>query len=248
MEEKIRALKDKLQNIETRDLLGIHFMTFANDAMDFAIQSDMFNKTNLISPQKQYTYLAGLLMSTEDKSNGQITEMEENTIYSQLENDVQEITLEYTKTFLDFSQSSNTDDIKRNLVSMDAFISYFDTGILRYPEQTINLIRTLYSVFDSELEKLTGLRTEDYIAFYQLVCDEFENAISSSKYAIANMTEFLSSLNPYSDDVEKENESLIAFAQGSEGVNLQNAMDNLNIIKKSKVEEIFGKEKGTRLL
>ena len=251
MEEKIRALKDKLQNIETRDLLGmigIHFMTFANDAMDFAIQSDMFNKTNLISPQKQYTYLAGLLMSTEDKSNGQITEMEENTIYSELENDVQEITLEYTKTFLDFSQSSNTDDIKRNLVSMDAFISYFDTGILRYPEQTINLIRTLYSVFDSELEKLTGLRTEDYIAFYQLVCDEFENAISSSKYAIANMTEFLSSLNPYSDDVEKENESLITFAQGSEGVNLQNAMDNLNIIKKSKVEEIFGKEKGTRLL
>ena len=33
MEEKIKALKDKLENIGTRDLLGmigIHFITFAN--------------------------------------------------------------------------------------------------------------------------------------------------------------------------------------------------------------------------
>ena len=86
MEEKIKALKDKLENIGTRDLLGmigIHFITFANGAEDFAEQSDIFNKTELISPQKQYTYLAGLLMSTDDKSNGHITQDEESGIYGE---------------------------------------------------------------------------------------------------------------------------------------------------------------------
>lgn len=251
MDEKIKALKEKLQCVDTRDMLGmigIHFITFANGAADIAEQSDIFNKTNLISPQKQYTYLAGLLMSTDDKSNGSITEEKESGIYSELENDVQEITLEYTKTFLDIDQTSNRDDIKRNLVSMDAFTSYFDTGILRYPEQTINLIRTLYSPFDSELENLTGLRTEDYIAFYQLVWDEFENAMNSPKYAMNNIKEFLNSINPYSVNVEKEYERLMAFAQGSASVNLQNAIDSLNSIKTSKVHDTFGKEKGTKLL
>lgn len=251
MDEKIKALKEKLQYIGTRDLLGmigVHFITFANGASDMAEQSDIFNKTDLISPQKQYTYLAGLLMSTDDKSGGHITSGEESGIYNELENDVQEITLEYTKTFLDIDPSSKPDDIKRNLVSMDAFTSYFDTGILRYAEQTIHLIKILYSSFDLELESLTGLITEDYIAFYQLVCDEFENAMSSSKYAIDGIKKFLNSLNPYAVDVEKEYERLIAFAQGSAGLKLQNAMDSLNSIKVSKVYDIFGKEKGKRLL
>ncbi|BBK26081.1 hypothetical protein Dia5BBH33_20160 [Dialister hominis] len=236
--KKIKALKEKIQHIGTRDLLGmigIHFITFSNGASDIAEQSDIFNKTDLTSPQKQYTYLAGLLMSTDDKSNGHVTRNEESGIYNELENDIQNITLEYTKTFLNIDPISKPEDIKRNLVSMDAFTSYFDTGILRYAEQTIDLIKTLYGSFDSELDDLTGLTTEDYISFYQLVCDEFENAMSSSRYAMNNIKGFLNSLNPYAVDVEKEYERLMAFAQGSAGIDLQNAMDSLNSIKALKV-------------
>ena len=83
MDEKIKVLKEKLQYIGTRDLLGmigIHFITFANGASDMAEQSNIFNKTDLISPQKQYTYLAGLLMSTDDKSDGHITNDEETEL------------------------------------------------------------------------------------------------------------------------------------------------------------------------
>ncbi|WP_346877091.1 hypothetical protein [Clostridium sp. UBA5712] len=57
----------------TRELLGmigVHFSSFSNGVDDFAEQPDIFNKTKLISPQKQYTYLADLLMSTDDKSEG----------------------------------------------------------------------------------------------------------------------------------------------------------------------------------
>ena len=84
---------------------------------------------------------------------------------------------------------------------MEAFTSYFDTGILRYPEQTIKLIRELYSGFDPELESLTGLITEDYIAFYQLVCDSFEESMSASTYAVNDIKNFLTSLNPFAVDV-----------------------------------------------
>lgn len=75
MEERIKALKEKLQCMATRELLGmigVHFVTFSNGIDDFAEQSDIFSKTKLISPQKQYTYLAGLLMSTDDKSEGAV--------------------------------------------------------------------------------------------------------------------------------------------------------------------------------
>ncbi len=252
MEEKIKALKEKLQCMATRDLLGmigVHFVTFSNGVDDFAEQSDIFNKTKLISPQKQYTYLAGLFMSTDDKSEGAI--IDDVRKYDDLENDVQEITLEYVKNFMNIdieSDSLDRDIAKRNLVSMEAFTSYFDTGILRYPEQTIDLIRKLYSSFDSELENLTGLVTEDYIAFYQLVCDTFSDMMSSSQKATDNIKNFLDSFNPYGADVEKAYQYLMEFANGQASTDLQNAMDNLNTIKASLIVDSFGNEKGKILL
>lgn len=161
MDAKIEKLKEKLRKYDTADLLGmisIHFMTFASDGDDFAIQSDIFNKTDLISPQKQYLYLAGLLMSTDNLSNGAIHNG--TSEFQELEKDVQEITLEYAQNFLDVDMESvptNSDTIKRNLVSWEAFISYFDTGVLRYDEQTEELLHTLYSPFDTELMALTKL-------------------------------------------------------------------------------------------
>ena len=193
MEEKIKKLKEKLQNIGTRDLLGmigIKFITFAQNAKDIPVQADIFNKTNLMSPQKQYTYLAGLLMSTEDNSDGHIIQDGESGIYIELENDIQDITQEYIKKFLNIEQAFEPNDIKRKLVSMEAFTSYFDTGILRYPEQTVELIQKLYGNFDSNLNDLTGLTTKDFIAFYQLICDTFEETMSASTLAVKNIKNF----------------------------------------------------------
>lgn len=251
MEEKIKKLKEKLNYIGTRDLLGmigIHFITFANNAEDVAEQADIFNKTKLMSPQKQYTYLAGLLMSTEDKSDCSIMKNEESGIFTELEDDVQEITQEYIKTFLNIDYKAEPNNAKRNLVSMEAFTSYFDTGILRYPEQTIELIRELYGDFDLDLEEMTGLVLEDFISFYQLICDTFEETMNASKYAVESIKKQLDSFNPFAVDIEKEYERFLSFAQGAASINLQNAMDNLNTIKASSVIEKYGKKKGEKLL
>lgn len=251
MESKIRSLKERLQHIGTRDLLGmigIHFLTFANDAKGIAEQSNIFSKTKLMSPQKQYIYLAGLLMSTDDKSDGLITQDNESRLYEELEDAVQEITFDYIKTFLDIDPKASQDDIKKNLVSMEAFTSYFDMGILRYSEQTINLIHTLYGGFDLELESITGLTTDDFIAFYELICDTFEQSMSESTHAVENLKKILYSFNPYAVDAEKEYERFLAFAQGNARTNLQNAMDNLNTIKSADIIKTFGEEKGQKLL
>lgn len=250
MEEKIYILKEKLKKVGTRDLLGMigtRFITFSSCAEDFAEQSDIFNKTKLISPQKQYTYLAGLLMSTEDKSDNVIIEDIEK--YDDLENDVQEITLEYTKNFMNIGISLNrVDAVKRNLVSMEAFNSYFDMGILRYPEQTIDLIRTLYGSFDMELQGLTGLEIEDYISFYQLVSNSFSNRMDASKNAMDMIKNFLESLNPDAENIEKEHQKILEFGQGQAAVDFKNSLDSLNTIKASEIIDTFGEEKGNILI
>lgn len=251
MEKKIEKLKGKLQKIGTRDLLGmigVRFLTFANDAKGVAEQSDIFNKTNLMSPQKQYTYLAGLLMSTEDKSNGVITKDEDSGIYEELERDVQEITSEYVNNFLDVDIESDAAGIKKNLVSMEAFTSYFDTGILRYPEQTVELIRILYNPFNSELNDMTGLEIEDYIAFYQLVLSTFETTIHAPKQAMENIDKFLKSLNPYAPDPQKEYNRLMEFAQGAASVEFQTSIDAISTLKAADVIQRFGDTKGKKLL
>lgn len=97
----IKELKEKLQTYDTRDLLGmisIRFMTFANNGDDVAFQSDIFNKTNLMSPQKQYLYLAGLLMSTNDLSEGRTHDTESD--FRNIEGDIQAITSKYILGFM----------------------------------------------------------------------------------------------------------------------------------------------------
>lgn len=256
MEEKINLLKEKLKKFTTSNLLGmigIHFLTFANGADDVARQADIFNKTKLTSPQKQYTYLAGLLMSTEYVSGENIeydSDIESTKQYEELEDAVQEITFEYIKNFTDIDKTQSSVDfnmVKKNLVAMEAFISYFDMGILRYPEQTINLMRTFYSDFDSELEELTGLVLEDYIAFYQLIFDTFSDAIISSQKAVNDMKSFLNSFNPYNSNIEVAFQKILEY-QSKAGDEIQQAMDGLNTIKASSVFDTFGAAKGKILL
>lgn len=245
MEEKIKKLKEKLQNMGTKDLLGmisVQFITFASNGKEVAEQSDIFNKTNLISPQKQYMYLAGLLMSTEDNSNGNTPQNSNFKIYQEIENDIQEITMEYIINFLNFDQTLERSVIKRNLVSMDAFISYFDTGILRYPEQTIELIQKLYNSFDSELKELIGLKTEDFIAFYNLIYDAFEE----NKNPFERIQKFYNSIKWNADNIDKEYQRLLEF--DFKRSDIQEAAKNQYCIKKSKIMKYFGQEKGKTLL
>ena len=66
-EEKIRALKNKLKECDTESILGNISLTYITQAdVDGLIdRKTRFIDSELMSPQKQRLYLAGLLMSTE---------------------------------------------------------------------------------------------------------------------------------------------------------------------------------------
>ena len=149
MEEKIKALKEKLEKFDTLDLLGMistRFLVFGQNGADIARQSDVFAKTELMSPQRQLIYLAGLLVSTEYKSNGNEPAKGEKW-FEKIENDVQNITFDYMKNFFEAAMGAEEKTAHQSMVSMEAFASYFDMGILRYPEQTIELMKKLDYLF-----------------------------------------------------------------------------------------------------
>lgn len=252
MNEKILKLKDKLRQYDTADLLGmisIQFMTFAREGDDFAEKSDIFNKTSLMSPQKQYLYLAGLLMSTDDCSEG----VSHNGLsdFRNIESDIQEITSEYVRNFIDIdfdAATKNPENFKKNLVSLEAFTSYFDTGILRYEEQTENLLRNLYSNFDAELISLTTLGIDDLLDFYHFVCSTFSSSFDAPKTAFGKVVAFLDSLDPNATDIQAEYQRLLNFSSSGIGDELQTACNSMNTVNASAIISRYGEEKGNKLI
>lgn len=255
MTKKIEDLKEKLSLIDTEELLGeisMHFTTFADEHGGIQDEFPFQLKSELMSPQKQYIYLAGLLMSTDDKSN------RKNNIklLLTLNEDIQNITQEYIKGFIGDSElfkNDNQEKLQKHLVSMDAFISYFDTGILRYNEQTEHLIKVLYSPFDNEIKDICGLTTSDFIDFYHFVTEKMTDARNEMQNAFNEMSSFLASINPYEQDTEKlmqQYQKLLNFGLDNPNIMLkqQEGIAGNNKLKKQDILNKFGNEKGEKLL
>lgn len=255
MEDKIKAVKEKLSCIDTEELLGIislHFTTFANANGEIQENLPFQFTSELMSPQKQYFYLAGLLMSTQYKGNGK----ENNELLLSLEKDIQEITQDYIKGFIgdkELFKEEKKEKFKQNLVPMDAFVSYFDTGVLRYNEQTEELIKTLYSPFDDELVAICGLKTSDYIDFFNFVTEKMTDAKNRMQDAFNELQRFLASFNQYETNpqkIEKEYQRLLNFGRDNPETffKLQEGFTGNNKFKKQDVIDRYGKQKGEKLL
>lgn len=251
MEEKIRQIKKKLSGIDTSDLLGrisINFVTFADDT-NVAEESDLFQKTNLLSPQKQLLYLAGLLISTDNlcENNSRITE----TQFKGIKRDIQEITFEYVKKFIDISPTEDSpfpEQARKNFVSFEAFSSYFDTGILRYEEQTEELIKQLYVPFDTELIKLTSLKISDYLDFFHFVDAAYRASYKRQQEAMEDVRTFIDSINPHAKDPRKEYQRILDFGASDTREAVVSAAQNLNIVTRDEIVDFFGETAANTLL
>ena len=186
MDKKIEELKLKLSQYDTKEILAwiaTKFMTFTYNGRNVAETSDIFKKTNLMSPLKQYQYLVGLLISTPEPKIRKIGNKKE---YEKIEEDIQSITVSYFNGFLPVGQESTSlSDFEKNkfLITASAFTSYFDMGDLRYEEQTEELIKKLYSQFDNEILSLTNLKIDDYLSFYHFIKDKvLENINKPREY------------------------------------------------------------------
>lgn len=161
LENKSQTLKDLVATYDTQWLLGD-----LSSLMHAGKERAKDQLGQLTSPMRQLYYVAGLNL-TSDPQNGtdfRYTPEKWNEIVTLL-NDIE---IEYDKLFFPNTKEEITEEWKRvREVAMPSFLSYFNQGPLNYEEQVINWIRDLFSSLDITIENTTGVKTEDFIRFYE---------------------------------------------------------------------------------
>lgn len=117
-------------------------------------------------------------------------------------------------------------------------------GILRYEEQTLNLIKELYSPFDIELEALTSLCVSDYIDFYYFITSAFRESLEAPQKIQEEIVAFLDTLNPNSKNINNEYKRLLDFASRNRRDEYQSVFNGMNTVCITDIITKFGQEKG----
>lgn len=264
METKIQELKGILSTYETIDLLGYistKFITLGNDGEEIAINSNIFNKTELDSPYKQYIYLIGLLMSTDycDKKNTNEEVVQSNSDkdkYKEIEDRLQNITMEYIKFFipenktLDELQEVSEYEKNKILVTMKVFLSYFNTDILRYEEQIIERLKLLAMPFNNFLVSEFGISVSEFISFYNFINNKF---LDSTKKSANEWQNYLTEYDKIMRKVKKisdTNEAYQFMLDESKKMTMINfqQINNMFIINKDDIISKYGIDKANKFI
>lgn len=162
LEKKSVELKSILQKYDTQMFLGSLTQLITMIDKDGMAESAL---GKLSSPMRQMYYLGGLLMTTKSVDNPQIDFSDKE--WSELVTLLNEIETEYSKFFIPTEEQFMDDEWKKKcMVAMPSFLSYFNLGPLNYEEQTINWIRDVFTPLDPRIEAKIGLKTEDFLLFY----------------------------------------------------------------------------------
>lgn len=172
LEIKSKELKTIIANYDTDWLLG-NLSALIHAGKQRA--GDQLG--DLSSPHRQLYYLAGLNVSSDPIVGVDI--MYDNETWQKIIDLLNEIEYEYDKLFFPEKPEDVTEEWKRvRKVAMPSFLTYFNQGPLNYEEQVINWITDLFKPLDAIIENKTGLKTADFIAFYnnldQLVQANFQ--------------------------------------------------------------------------
>ncbi|MCR9066069.1 MAG: hypothetical protein NXI00_19015 [Cytophagales bacterium] len=125
---------------------------------------------HLSSPMRQLYFLGGLLVSSDDSNGVDIQYTPEK--WDKIVQLLNEIEREYDKLFFPKPDEEIDDEWRKiRQVAMPSFLSYFNQGPLNYEEQTINWVADLYCQLDDLIEKETGVKTLDFIQFYNNLDD-----------------------------------------------------------------------------
>lgn len=229
LENKINSLKEILSEIETENLIALV-------AYEFGITIDtsesIFKKTQLSSPFKQYLYLIGLLLSTEDKSISTKKEPPMDKIKTILN----EITDSYAELFLPVEgQEVNERWLESRKISMPVFLNYFNTNSLTYEEQVIARIREWYTPFDKYIIEQIGISVDELLRIFSFVRD--------------NLQQRFDDMQVLSDKVVEEQELFfnymknkkVSFEQARKDLHLPNTIrlgEELQLVHQIKVEDL----------
>ncbi|GET28194.1 hypothetical protein [Prolixibacter sp. SD074] len=166
LETKSQELKGLVSTYDTEWFLGDLSGLMKNIASGRA--QDQLGK--LSSPMRQLYFLGGLLISSDDTHGKDIQYTPEK--WNKIVELLNEIEREYDKLFFPKPDEEIDDEWKKiRQVAMPSFLSYFNQGPLNYEEQTINWVNDLYSQIDETIVAETGVKTSDFIQFYNNLDD-----------------------------------------------------------------------------
>ena len=161
LESKSQGLKDLLSTYDTRWMLGN--LTGLMHATGFGGANDQLGQ--LHSPMRQLYYVAGLLMSTPEVTDGH--QHYNNAEWQEIIDKLLAIDKEYELVFAPKAgEPIDKEWLRIRLVAVPSFLTYFNQGPLNFEEQPINWVRDLYPSMDEAIEKALGVTTEDLLQFY----------------------------------------------------------------------------------
>lgn len=156
-----KELKELLCKYNTQSALG--HLSFLMTCITNGSAQDELGR--LASPMRQLYYLAGLLVSQDSDGTNEFQYSEDD--WQKIVDYLVEIENEYYKLFLPEKLEDVSEEWKKKVVAtMPTFLSYFNLGPLNFEEQVIEQIRGTFSMLDDILVSKTGLKTKDYLQFY----------------------------------------------------------------------------------
>lgn len=239
IESKINSLKEILRDINTEDLIGF----VANDfGITVNINENISERTQLNSPFKQYLYLIGLLLSTQDNS---ILTKKEPPLEI-IKTILNEITDCYAEIFLprDGEKIDNVDDhwLEARKISMPVFLNYFNTNSLTFEEQAEDRIRVWFTPFNEYIQEQIGMSVGELLRIYTFIRDNLKNRFDNIQKLQYKAKEEREQFFKY---MEKKK---VSFEQAKKELYLPNTIklgEEIQLIHQVKVEDLsyeFGEE------
>ncbi|SDZ79141.1 hypothetical protein SAMN05421743_101215 [Thalassobacillus cyri] len=176
LEAKISSLKEMLSKTDTESLIGLIATEFGNMINP---AEDIFTKTNLSSPFKQYLYVIGLILSSEE--NERLIILQEDRI-ERIKGNLNEIVDLYSELFEpEEGEDVNEQWIKSREVSMQVFLNYFNTNSLTYEEQVIDRLNVWFSPYSNYIKGQIGITVEELINIFRFIQNNIQKRMDNIK-------------------------------------------------------------------
>lgn len=172
LEKEINDFKEILSNVDTMNLLGTISNEFGVTIDPFA---NVFKKTSLSSPFKQYLYTIGLLLSTEEKKDKQKSDyLPMDEIKKKLNNIVD---LYATMFFPKQDEEINEQWYQARKISMPVFLNYFNTNSLTFEEQVISKIRDWYGPYSDLIKDKIGVSVDELLGIFTFIRENLQERL-----------------------------------------------------------------------
>jgi len=230
LEEKINSLKEILSVVDTENLIGLVANEFGTTV---DTSESIFKKTQLSSPFKQYLYLIGLLLSTQDAS----VSTEKEPPMKKIKTLLNDITDSYAEIFLPV-EGQEVDErwLESRKISMPVFLNYFNTNSLTYEEQVIDRIRNWFTPFDKYIQEQIGISVDELLRIFTFMRDNLQKRLDDIQVLQSKLHEEREQFFEY---MKKKK---VSFEQAKNELHLPNTIkfgEELQLVHQIKVEDLI---------